>query len=190
MRKPRVLLDCDGILANFIEPCLDVLHTLTDERYVHDDVKEWAIEKSLGVPKETWDQVYTKMQVAGFCSSIPLYPGTKDAIAELMSIADLYIVTSPLGGPHWAHEREKWLFEHFGIPAKKVASISSKYIVAGDVFMDDKTSHLVEWTNHNPDGVAVRWNRLYNAGDEWAGLQTDKWDVFLGIVKGVSACLK
>ncbi len=189
MRKPRVLLDCDGILANFIDPCLEAIHEFTPERFTHDDVREWAIEKSLNISKDIWDQAYKRMQRPGFCSSIPLYPGAKEGVAALHKIADVYIVTSPLGGPNWAHEREVWLKDNFNVPASNVASMSSKFIVSGDLFCDDKTSHLIQWSEHQ-HGVAVRWERLYNAGDGWNGLRTNNWDTFLGIVQGVGACLK
>jgi 5'(3')-deoxyribonucleotidase len=118
-----------------------------------------------------------------------MYEGTQRAVARLREVADLFIVTSPMGGPNWTHEREEWLKRHFNISRANVAHISTKYIVTGDVFMDDKTSHLVEWRKHNPNGVAVRWDRLYNADDVWDGLHTDNWDVFLGIVMGVGAKL-
>src|SRR5579885_1757461 len=137
MKRLRVLLDCDGVLADFVTPCLALLKDATGVTYTPEQVTDWDIMKALSIPKETADAVYGAMKVPGFCAGLPIYPGAQAAVARLSEVADIYVVTSPLGGPYWESERRFWRHKYFGIPGKHVMSGSAKHICAGDVLLDN-----------------------------------------------------
>ena len=50
MTRPIILLDVDGVLANFIEANLVTLRALGVERQ-HDDVVTWDLEDCLGLSR-------------------------------------------------------------------------------------------------------------------------------------------
>jgi 5'(3')-deoxyribonucleotidase len=62
----------------------------------------------------------------------------------------------------WASERQQWLAEHFGISHKHLVSTPAKYLVRGELFVDDKPEHVEQWQAANPCGVGVLWSRAYN----------------------------
>jgi 5'(3')-deoxyribonucleotidase len=186
MKLLDLLLDVDGILGNFVDPALDEVAALTGLRHQHDDVTKWDIMECLGIPDDVADAAYARMKREGFCASIPVYPGAQDGVELLRSVCNIYIVTSPLGGPYWSHEREAWLWEHFRIPGKTVISTAAKYKCVGDVFVDDKNSNLQKWQAAHPQGCAVRWNVRSNSDEPWAGLGTNNWHELRGIVVGLS----
>ena len=43
MKKPRVLLDVDGVLADFLTPTLEILHRLTDRRWLAEEMTSWDL---------------------------------------------------------------------------------------------------------------------------------------------------
>lgn len=185
MTRVCTLLDVDGILADFITPALAEVTKLTGVLYAHDTVRQWDIMESLGIPDDVAKTAYQNMRCQGFCASINHYPGSVEGVDLLREVCDLYIVTAPLGGPHWAHERETWLWERFKISRKKVISTSAKYKCVGDVFVDDKTANLEEWQLAHPTGCAIRWEALSNSSEPWGGIKTNNWQELRGIIIGL-----
>lgn len=184
--QPTLLLDIDGVLADFLTPCIAVLEDLTGQKFEAAHTKTWDIMEALSIPEDVQEEAYKRMRTEGFCYGLRAYEGSQDAVKRLREIADIYVVTAPLGGPHWAHEREKWLLEHYDISGKKIISTHAKYRITGDLLVDDKTANLVAWRKYHPRSVPVRWDQSYNQ-DDWDGIHTNSWDVLYGIVLGVSA---
>ena len=161
-RKPTVLCDVDEVLAAFTSAVLDLVYEDTGKRYQPDDVKTWEIFDSIE-NKEVQKRVYAKMKVRGGCSAISVIPGSQDAIARLKERCELIIVTSPFWGSEtWMHEREEWIWKHFGIPAKDVIHARKKYHIAGDFFIDDKPDHIRMWSQRFPDGHGLLWSTPAN----------------------------
>lgn len=160
--KHRVLLDCDGVLADFHTPCLAIINRLMGTNHTLADVTEWDIFDALRVVGDDRRVVYDEMHQPGFCRSLPVYPGAKEGVDELRKIADVFIVTSPMAGPQWTHERDQWLMSHFGFTTKQIIHASAKYVCAGDVLIDDRLSNLVTWANGHPNGVPIWWKGMYD----------------------------
>jgi len=140
-RKLRLLLDCDGILADFVGGILNELreNELVDLR--PEDFPNWEIFRQLdeyGPGIREFAGVVARRP--GFCLNLPVYAGAKEGVQKLLDAGvELFIVTSPLiGSETWAHERDLWLAKNFGIPSSRVVHTQSKHIVQGDVFVDDK----------------------------------------------------
>jgi hypothetical protein len=56
-------------------------------------------------------------------------------------------------------------------------------VCAGDVFVDDKTSALVKWCEHQERGRAVQWWTPHNRLDKWNGYSTCDWGVLADIAR-------
>lgn len=189
MSLPDVLFDVDGVFGDFITPALAEVTKLTGVTYAHDDVRQGDIMESLGIPNEVAEQAYMNMRREGFCRSIRVYPGAVEGFNALRDVCKPYIVTAPLGGPHWAHEREEWLYDHFKIRRKDIISTSAKFKCVGDVLVDDKTANLVEWQLAHPTGCPVRWEALSNSSEPWSGVKTNNWQELRGIIIGLGHAL-
>jgi 5'(3')-deoxyribonucleotidase len=180
--KPRLLLDCDCILSDFVRPCLNILESLTGKTYKREDVTAFDIMRSLEIPDDVVQEAYIRMRMEDFCRSLPVFEGAQEGVAKLKEVAHVFIATSPMGGLYWTGERAEWLNRLFDIKQKNVIQASAKFILSGDVFVDDKTSALVEWLKHQ-SGIAVQWETLHNRNDGWMGPSTKSWDELLGMVK-------
>jgi 5'(3')-deoxyribonucleotidase len=164
-RRQRVLLDVDGVLADFVTSAAKVVEAVTGAPLPADALEEWDIFRSYD--EETRKKIYSACKVEGWCLGLEPYAGAVDFVRHLDEIADVYFVTSPMNGPHWAFEREQWLKKHFGTHHHKVVSTNAKYLCVGDVFVDDQFSHVEKWAKSHRHGVGVLWTQPYNLKDEW-----------------------
>lgn len=163
--KRRALLDVDGMLLDFATPAKEVVRSITGEEPLHDILDDYDMFRQFD--KDTQNKIYAAMKVPNWCLDIEPYPGAVDFIAKISQKVNVYFVTSPLGGPNWAHERELAIFKHFGFPRKYVVSTMSKEICVGDCFVDDKPAHVQKWAEHHKHGCAIVWDQPYNKNFVW-----------------------
>ncbi len=184
----RVLLDVDGVLADFIGRVCATIYNLSGLERTPEQVTEFDFCRSLALPADVARLVKRHIsEEPGWWSSLEPLPGAVEGVARLREVADVYIVTSPWNSCRtWLHEREAWLATHFGIPHSRVIACSAKHLVAGDMLVDDKTETCAAWEHEQahmwqkPDGTqgmtfAVQWQTPHNRRDEWDGKATRSW---------------
>lgn len=182
MSRKRVLLDCDGVLADFIGRVCDVLFNVCGVERTPDQVTEFDFVKSLGLTADTARRVKAFISdTPGFWSTLSVFPEAIEGVARLREVADVYVVTSPWNSCRtWLHERESWLKKHFDIPHSHVLAGSAKHLVNGDLFVDDRTDALVKWQNEREiPPFAVQWQTPHNRLDVWSGRSTRSWSELL-----------
>jgi 5'(3')-deoxyribonucleotidase len=174
MKKPRLLLDVDGVLANFLSRAFPIIESLSGVRYVPEDLTSWDIFET--VDRSIEKNFYRLCTAPGVAYSLPVYPGAKEGVARLQEIAEVYIVTSPMANnPTWAYEREQWLLTHFDIPSKRVVHTSAKHICAGDVLIDDRPKNIQTWRAEHKLGIGLLWDQPYNRNEK-AGHRVCSWE--------------
>ncbi len=178
--KPRVLVDIDGLVLNFIDRALRVARELFEIELEHDDVDDYRMDQVLitkGGARFDEPAWFAAIRERGYCLSIPEYPGVRESLTELRKIADLYAVTVPFPGmPYWMFEREEKLTRDLGFQTHQIIHTAAKYVCVGDVLLEDTTRHLVNWRAHHPDGVAIRMRRPYNAREPFEqGITVNNW---------------
>lgn len=168
MRRPVLLLDCDGILSDFIGAALLALHAESGLSIEREAIRTWEVFDSLPPEAQAYrTRVYDLLKAKLGCVSMCVYDGAKEGVARVQELAEVVIVTSPFpGSDTWMSEREKWLKSHFGLTRDHVIHTSAKHHVKGDFFVDDKTDHVVKWAEAHPAGRAMLWNMKYNENDE------------------------
>lgn len=186
-RKPRALVDVDGVLADFIGGMIAMLNERCNTSYTREQVTEFDFTAALGMSRE--QAAATKRMIGNadrFARHLDVYPGAIDGMRRLREIADVHIVTSPWNSnPTWTHDREAWLSQHFGIHHSDVTHTSAKHLMRGDVLVDDKTATCDAWRAAWPQGVAVQWATPHNRRDLWDGPSTSDWDHLIEIVRTV-----
>ena len=183
--RPIVLLDCDGVIANFIEANLRWLRSIGIDRQ-HDDVTAWDFQ-SLELDQATLTMLKKQWSEPGFCTAIPPYAGAVEGVDRLRKNAHVYAVTAPMWSSlTWQGERMEWLVKHFGFRRDQIVSTAAKYLIEGHVLVDDKPSTVDGWSVAHPMGCGVVWAQSYNA--DWAnGFRTNDWERLEAIVHGERA---
>lgn len=181
-RKPTVLLDCDGPLADFVGAALEIVFEETGKRYVPEDIKTWEIFDSIE-DRAVGDRVYAKLKAKGGCYGIAVHEHAAEAVSELKKHADVVVLTSPFfGAETWVYEREKWLSDHLGVKPAEIIHARDKFHVAGDFLIDDKPSHIREWQARFPDGEGLLWTMSHNQDVDLQRVHS--WREVLELVRG------
>lgn len=164
-RKPRILLDCDGVLADFIGGVLWVVWRRTGIQLEPTDFPHGEIFKQLGNRDPKLRQLASDAILEkDFCESLDVLPKAQEGVRKLQEAGlEIFIVTSPVvRSRHWVYERYEWLARHFGIRTENVLFTQSKHIVQGDIFIDDRHDHVEDWTQHQKTGTGFIWETLHN----------------------------
>lgn len=179
MSKPVVLLDTDGVLADWLTPALAIAERISGKPYTSSQMTTWDLFDL--VPREHEEACYAEFCKQGFCSSLKPLPGAIEAVAELQKLSDLHIVTSPTHSPFWYYERVEWLGDHFKIPRKNVHFSGRKELIRGDVFVDDAMHHVTRWADAHPEGVAFLVDHPYNQSEPYPRtfLRVTSWEPVL-----------
>lgn len=140
----RVLLDIDGVLCSFVE-------ALVTE------------------PPSSWDFLTEEhervIKKPGFVLSLKPYPQALRHVAALRLKHDVHFVTAPCDASlTWCHERRTWLEQHLRAFSDEVTFTHAKYLVQGDVFVDDNPEQVASWKAANR-GLALLWDQPWNRHD-------------------------
>ena len=160
-----ILLDCDGVLADFVGA---IRRELRRERLPieEDQIKHLDLSQSLS--KEQMRVVRLIEKDPSFCYSIKPYPYARELIAALAGV-DYAILTAPWTPPNWCDERLSWLEDKLGVPRDRVifAAGPIKKLVRGNLLVEDSPANIESWQRNNTTGrtVLVRrpWNQPYDS---------------------------
>jgi 5'-nucleotidase len=156
--RRRILLDVDGVLADFTHMLLNWTNNEYAEAYTDADIIEFNCFKALGIPS-AWPAFNAHVSKVGVCYGIPVREGAQAFVNSLRKFADVVIVTSLYtGAPFWINERIEWLEDHFEIDAKDVVFTGRKELVAGDLLIDDALHNVGR--NHYARSILIDqpWN--------------------------------
>jgi 5'(3')-deoxyribonucleotidase len=180
IRKPRALVDGDGLLFDFVGGALGVVKFVTGRNYTRAQVTEFNFCKAPGLSAHEIDRVMQHIGMTpGFCAELPVYFEALDGMRRLHEVAEVHVITSPWPSSlTWAHERTTALRKAFGIHHDNVHPSSGKHVFAGDMFVDDKASHVAAWIEEWPDKLAVLWRTPHNRTESLpvGARETSSWD--------------
>ncbi len=184
--KPRVLVDVDGVMADFNKAAIATANQLFGTAYEAKNVNEWSVARYMKLTKEQEDAFYFELHKPGWASSLEPYPGAKEGIRELREHADVHIVTSPVFSATWCGDRWQWLKGHFEIPSRDVTHTHQKHLVSGEVIVDDKPSNVRRWATEHPEGAAFLWLQKYNMHETDKRLKyATTWEDVISYTKGL-----
>ena len=185
MKRLSIILDCDGVLSDFVAGMLPLVEEVTGKRFTHADVTMFNFVEALGLSKT--DGAAVKKLIGsrqGFAAALPPYPSARQGVRRLRELGDIFCVTSPWDtNPWWRSERDSWLALHFGIDRVEHASDKSDY--DADLFVDDHSSHVRDWLSKRPDRAAVFWRTPHNTPESVpvGAHSTSSWDALYQIAR-------
>lgn len=179
MKLTHILLDMDGVLANFFSPVLEALNqrwngALTEEQYVqHYKTFDMAQVFDLA-PHEFW----MTFDGPGFWSNLPLMQNAVELHKRLKELdVPIYVTSSPSMSSTCIYEKTFWLRSHFGIPLTKCMFGSAKHLMAkpGALLIDDFPVNVTRFIHAGGSAALVpsNWNTTNLTFEQiWAPIQT------------------
>lgn len=162
--KPVVILDVDDVVAKCVAEMTEEVFEKTGKQYTEDDIKTWDFFDTIHdeIHPGIEDFVTTRMRQKGWCLKLQPFPGSHEGLKELQKIAEVFFCTSPFNSEYWEHERRAWLYKHFQIPSKRIIQGKPKFLVRGELLVDDKIDNCTEWVDYDERGIAGIWDRPHN----------------------------
>lgn len=151
---PTILVDVDGVLADFVGGVLREIGISSRYESIHD------LDLSKCLSKLQYECMQEMCHLPGFCTSLEWYPSAKNFVGLLNKIGYCYALTTPWECSTWCAERVDWLNPY--IKKEKVIFAHAKHLVRGDILIEDNPYNVMAWKNLNPDKLAILLNRPWN----------------------------
>lgn len=169
----KILVDVDGVLANFVQDVLDMVDRfrlrdgLPPHLIAHNDVPSWEM---FSIPELApyEDEAWRHMDRPGWASRLAPYPRTIEAMKTLRALGRVRILTAPIWGPTFCFDRAHWLYDHYGVKRGEIIYAKEKADYGGHVFIDDKVENVRDWIGvHGARGsIAILWAQPWNETEE------------------------
>lgn len=162
----EILLDCDGVLADFLSSALEKLNaklgrTITLSEYAK--LNTWHIYDVYGITTaQFWDIIEE-----GHClwNNIKPFPWAKELVKYCEQFGRVTIATTPSFSPECAAQKTAWLRDNLGILNDAVMIGGRKELMGkpGNFLIDDNTTNVEKFIEAGGDGVIVpsNWNTLF-----------------------------
>ena len=159
----HVLLDMDGVLADFFGAAIPKLNARTGKDFTVETYPKglYAMEEAYGITaRDFWGIIDTP----GFWFDMQPMPHARGLLDFLIGEHgfEVFISSSPSMSAHCVHEKRKWLDRHLKFPASKCMFGSAKHLMAkpGALLIDDLRSNCDRFVVHGGRAACVpsNWN--------------------------------
>jgi len=157
-----ILIDQDGVLANYEERMLDIFHEEHPEipRIPHEELTEFNTHKAYS--EEYWEEIENIALRPDFFRSLPPIDGAIEGVQELLRLGvGVRICTAPKKiFKHCVGEKYEWIHRHFGQKmVNKITLTRDKTLVRGEILIDDKPEIT---GSRKPEWEHVLFDQPYN----------------------------
>jgi len=155
----QILLDVDGVLADFIGA------VCAETRIPREQITNYNIDSCM--PKQESMIVRDAMLSKEFWTSLDPMPEATEATRKLCEDGhDIVVLTRPYPGCYgWVDARLWWLDQNMPwIRPENVIPTSRKELVRGDVHVNDCAAELERWYDVNTGKLAITYAAAYNNG--------------------------
>jgi 5'(3')-deoxyribonucleotidase len=168
-----VLLDCDGVLSDFVGHMTALLKARGHEI---PEVTEYDFLRGFG--DDVGAVARSLLKDGGTWMTMPAYPEARAGVDAIRAAGhDVIVVTAPWWSCEtWDHVRRKWLYGAFDVKSENIITTSKKHLVRGHAFVDDKAEAVEAWRlAHVGIGTALLMDRPYNRDPKHNHLDRFAW---------------
>ena len=164
MNRLHILLDMDGVVADFVSAALSI-HGRPE--LIGDwPVGEWDIAHVLGISRsQFWGQID---QIGfGYWAELAPYSWNNDLLALIKEFGRMTILSSPGMGVEAPKGKILWLRKHVEPGFSNYLFGHQKYLCArpGSVLIDDRDKNVEQFRSHG--GNAILFPQVWNANHQF-----------------------
>jgi|SRR3989344_2466124 len=141
IKHMKILVDMDGVIADFERGVLDTYQLLYPDKYYIPLEKRTVFKVKEQYPKNLQKLVEDIYLAPGFFRSLFPIEGGLDALLEMQTKGhEVFICTSPLSKyQHCVLEKFEWVDSYLGKEwVEKIILAKDKTLIRGDLLIDDK----------------------------------------------------
>ena len=150
--KPVCLVDMDCTIADLYP---ELIRRCNKRFSLNLDTKNWRQyfgDHEIKTPFLTRSMVDTVFSSGSFFYDLKPIPGSQKALTKLSRHFDIYIVTNPyLQADRPFLDKYEWLQEYFSRFANKMIATKHKYLIRGDILVDDHMPFCKKWKDNSFD---------------------------------------
>lgn len=153
----RILMDVDGVLADFVAACSRVLgRRIVPEQWQFIDKLSFTDEHLL---KE-------ELKKGSFWRSLTMINGAREGIRQLKKKHEIVYVTSPwVSCKEWGYWRREWLQKRFKTKNHEIVITNDKRHVFGDAIVDDRPENVRKYLGAYPGARGYLYEHPYNRNE-------------------------
>lgn len=175
----RILVDLDGVCADFYKRLVAWYNRDFGDSLTPGDVTTWAIGPT-NFPKARREDLRAYFDVPGFWEGLDPIAGCRPSLKRLHDAGhDIVIATAvPKESRMALYEKKRWVKKHLPfIKPNSVVGISRKYLLNGDLLLDDGPNNIKEFP-----GVTCIMDASYNQRVR-ANYRVRSWKMFEKVVE-------
>ncbi len=190
----RILIDMDNVLADFNKAVVAAFDGYGFKRSPQKfmaayDVTEWY-EYEASEMKILFNDL---MHSDGFWAGLDIMPGAVEGLAALLENNHELCVVSTLwwSSPCCAIEKWQWISANLKDlidPLAEVIFAASKFLIEGDILIDDSTTHISQWLklpNHKAIVFDCPYNQVIVTEFPREYYRAYEWDEVVPIIKKI-----
>ena len=183
-RRPIILVDIDDTINCFAETYWALHNRLFEDNVHYNSVDQWDLDlfSNRGV------EAYHLFKMPGLFRNIPVKPYAKEFMDSIQNMGEVFVVSDAPSGtsygdtvhfsninysidvPHSnpVDDKRAWLKEHFPtLPKENVIFCSCKWMIAGDLLIDDKPDTFLEFQKRGRDVILMDMPYNRNINTKW-----------------------
>ena len=166
MKKLRILIDVDGIVANTLPYWLAQIAKATKFTAVAqvEDIKVWDLSKCPPLDKVDPKLLFGMLNDSYFMINVPVIFGAKEGIQQLIDDGHEIVFVTARTGATSMGETLEWFHKHFPKinTEKQLAFLYDKQFMIGDVLIDDKAATLEAYKAKHKEALTIGIRYPYN----------------------------
>lgn len=163
----------DAILVDLLNPWLA---TYNQEKGANLKIEDlWCFDPSKCVSPED-PSIYEIIERPGWFRNLKPLPGALEAVEKLVLNNECFIVSTPSAASCSYMDKIDWLAEHLPkFDRNHILLTGAKYLIEGDVLIDDSPKNANEYRKHHPKAKIVGIKYPYNSHNENYDLLANNW---------------
>lgn len=157
-----VIVDLDGIVADLLTPWLEAYNDLYDDSLEIHHVLSWDIHKY--VKPECGKKIYGLIGEPNFYNRVPALDGAVEGVNQLIADGhEIFMCSAVAVAPGQTPGKYQWVERNFpNFDPHRLVMCSHKYLLHGDVIIDDASHNILDYKKHHPEAQAVAIKYPYN----------------------------